>query len=238
MIILKTKICICVLVCILLASCGDGEVSNSDSDSSNENATILSSSGSCLKDNYGKPKNMVSLELVKSLESLSNIEMSEKVNDLKNMQDYSSVSYSWPSNRTITLGGSAQIPVDNEICIYGIRQIGLYGKQNAKEAFKAQFKAPTKEELKILKNALKKAATPDEEKVSTGLGNLVSSASQKLNYTEVKALGDLATWENSASELIILIGDWLICIKSDISDDETTNRKTAIDLANKILEGC
>jgi len=244
-----------IAISLLLIGCGDksnSEEAESDSKKSPSNNSVTILNNTCLHQFYGEPGKMIKEQDVVDICGLKDIDYEREEKLLKKkMKKYSMVSFSWDSDRTrvIDIGdNSMTVPVDNSIVYGGARELS-FNNGNPKESFKKIYKTLTKEERDNARKAMqaqvdkqKKKADPNYESTSEtaieSTQGLLSKTMDKIKYTEVNGVGDLATWESNDRTLFVLVGNWQFTVSIDLSNDEEDNKNKAIALAKKILEQC
>lgn len=145
-----------------------------------------------------------------------------------------SMTYSWDNGRIgeFNIGGSIKkVATSDRITLRGVEDTSL-------ENFKGRHRAPTKEELSHLDDALDKKAEDGEisEEQAEGAKDLGAGMSDYLNFTEVDHVGDYTVWNSNTSELSTYYKRMEFCIYINASNDNEYNKEKAIEAARLIIK--
>lgn len=136
------------------------------------------------------------------------------------------------------------IPVDDTVSFKSIQGIEA---DDPVARFERKWRAPTEEERRMLAERMneKMDEARAEGKLSESGAEMGKSlggsfANAAISYEAVDGVGTAARWGGLGSEreLRVLDGSTEFAVLVDVSDDEATNRETAIAIARDLLARC
>lgn len=241
---------LCLLCTGVLLSCNNN--SSGEETDGTATATKTSSakkstgnSGKCYEDYLGQ--NMENLLTKEDITKYVSMNLDEaKVNDWRDQKDpeyqhyYYIVKAGPEREKTFKTPTGTVLPINYEVGINGIK---IYSEKvkNPLQSFRNSHHTLSETEKENAKAAMNKALGKSKdltEAQKSAAGKGTGSAIDQLRFTEIEGLGDAATWSHNYHYLSMLVGNTVIDILVDVSDDENENIEVAKKLATEVLKKC
>lgn len=210
----------------LIISCGNS--SGKDNTTSENNSELMSTaiiSENCLEKYYGKPEELLTVDLVGKFIDFKGAEAkAEKVSEqIIRDADFAQVNCKWKIDRKRHI-----------VRLKQISKVKLYKSKTFVDRFYDKYHTRSeneKEELKEIydKEVTEKVDHKDSEKVSTGVG-------MDFEYLKVEGIGDAAVWEHKVNDLKVLLGEYQFTVNVALNQGNEYDLEKATLIANAIIE--
>lgn len=228
---------LCVIsVGLVLLSCGASE----KNDLAGELDDALASLDLDASKYEGKLDQLLTLDMAASVSGLPKDEAKERYSTTMKNPIYHDVRYEWKSDRTRRvkmMGSDMEIPIQNSISLSWVKSTTL-------EQFNRDYHNPTKEELANAKAAMnaKERELVQEGKATqeqmNSAGGMVDDLMEGYKVIDVPNLGEKAVWvqRNVENNLKVYYKGIEFQLTVDLSNDESSNKAKAIELAKQVIK--
>ncbi len=241
----------------LFIGCGSSSSEKNDAVNQDQGAVIdpeAKGGNTCLLGYQGKLGDLITPEMAQNATGLPAAEMEIKNNNKSSNQAYHNIEYRWKTDKTEkrTVGSmTLDIPKTYKVKLESI-------KERSFSNFKRNYAKATDKGLatadKAIEDALDKKSgnqeidkqvdkldkmgvdKADQKMVASSIGSVIGEIVKA--YSDVEGLGDAASWNSVEEALYVLENGVQFQITLRVSEDGSTNKLKAIELAREILAKC
>lgn len=218
-------------IMLLAATMGLCVACSSQADSTQASNAQPSGAGHCLQQHAGKLDTLLTKQDIAPYvgDAAGKVETDYE----KQFEDH--ITYTWPSDRTMTMMGSTY-PADSKIGLGGLKTYS--GEGHPVQWFKSRHHNMTQKEKKKAHAAIN-AQLQKQGQTAGSAGNAITGAATSgIKFDAVSGVGDAAAWDYLDKALAVLTGDTEFKVFAEVSADTDRNKAVARKLANSILADC